>query len=71
MYMEKPIDLEQLFQLVRQILECKGFSVAIKDMELTDLLQSLSFAAKLYCQIPCFVVRKETKVFLRDRLCGT
>ncbi len=64
MYMEKPIDLEQLFQLVRQILKCKG-------MELTDLLQSLSFAAKLYCQIPCFVVRKETKVFLRDRLCGT
>jgi CheY-like chemotaxis protein/predicted regulator of Ras-like GTPase activity (Roadblock/LC7/MglB family) len=46
MYLEKPLDLEQLMQLVRQIMERKGFSVALKDMELADVLQFLSFANK-------------------------
>jgi predicted regulator of Ras-like GTPase activity (Roadblock/LC7/MglB family) len=46
MYLEKPLDLEQLMQLVRQIVERKGFSVALKDMELADVLQFLSFANK-------------------------
>ncbi|OGP54752.1 MAG: hypothetical protein A2Y65_08630 [Deltaproteobacteria bacterium RBG_13_52_11] len=46
MYLEKPLDLEQLMQLVRQVLERKGFSVALKDMELADVLQFLSFANK-------------------------
>ncbi len=42
-YMEKPLDLKQLMSTVRGILERKGFSMAIKDMEFTDLLQFLSF----------------------------
>jgi CheY-like chemotaxis protein/predicted regulator of Ras-like GTPase activity (Roadblock/LC7/MglB family) len=46
MYLEKPLDLEQLMQLVRQVVERKGFSVALQDMELTDVLQFLSFANK-------------------------
>lgn len=46
MYLEKPLDLEQLMKLVRQVAERKGFSVALKDMELADVLQFLSFASK-------------------------
>jgi predicted regulator of Ras-like GTPase activity (Roadblock/LC7/MglB family) len=46
MYLEKPLDLKQLMDTVRVILERKGFSVAIQDMEFTDLLQFLSFAGK-------------------------
>ena len=46
MYLEKPLDLKQLMDTVRIILEHKGFTVAIKDMEFTDLLQFLSFAGK-------------------------
>jgi DNA-binding response OmpR family regulator len=45
-YLEKPLDLEQLSQVVNQLLEHKGFSVALKDMELADVLQFLSFANK-------------------------
>jgi DNA-binding response OmpR family regulator len=45
-YLEKPLDLEHLLELVRQLLERKGFSVALKDMELADVLQFLSFANK-------------------------
>lgn len=45
-YLEKPLDLEQLLQVARQIIERKGFSVSLKDMELTDVLQFLSFANK-------------------------
>jgi len=45
-YLEKPLDLEQLSQVVSQLLERKGFSVALKDMELSDVLQFLSFANK-------------------------
>jgi DNA-binding response OmpR family regulator len=45
-YLEKPLDLEQLLQVVSQLLERKGFSVALKDMELADVLQFLSFANK-------------------------
>jgi len=46
MYLEKPLDLEQLMQVVRKLLERKGFSVSLKDMELADVLQFLSFANK-------------------------
>jgi DNA-binding response OmpR family regulator/predicted regulator of Ras-like GTPase activity (Roadblock/LC7/MglB family) len=46
MYLEKPLDLEQLLQVVKQIMERKGFSVALKDMELADVLQFLIFANK-------------------------
>jgi CheY-like chemotaxis protein/predicted regulator of Ras-like GTPase activity (Roadblock/LC7/MglB family) len=46
MYLEKPLDLEQLMQLVQQVLERKGFSVALQEMELADVLQFLSFANK-------------------------
>lgn len=45
-YLEKPIDLDELLRVVRQILERKGFSAALKDMELADVLQFLSFANK-------------------------
>jgi CheY-like chemotaxis protein len=45
-YLEKPLDLEQLLRVVSQLLEHKGFSVALKDMELADVLQFLSFANK-------------------------
>ncbi len=46
MYLEKPLDLKQLMYTVQVILERKGFSVAIQDMEFTDLLQFLSFAGR-------------------------
>ena len=46
MYLEKPLDLEQLLQLVKQIMERKGFSLALQDIELTDVLQFLIFANK-------------------------
>jgi CheY-like chemotaxis protein/predicted regulator of Ras-like GTPase activity (Roadblock/LC7/MglB family) len=46
MYLEKPLDLEQLMQLVKQAMERKGFFVALQDMELADVLQFLSFAGK-------------------------
>jgi CheY-like chemotaxis protein/predicted regulator of Ras-like GTPase activity (Roadblock/LC7/MglB family) len=46
MYIEKPLDLNQLKEIVKEILERKGFSATIKDMEFTDLLQFLSFAGK-------------------------
>ena len=46
MYLEKPIDLEQLLQLVKKIIERKGFSLALQDIELTDVLQFLIFANK-------------------------
>jgi CheY-like chemotaxis protein/predicted regulator of Ras-like GTPase activity (Roadblock/LC7/MglB family) len=46
MYLEKPIDLEQLLQLVKKIIERKGFSLALQDIELTDMLQFLIFANK-------------------------
>ena len=42
-YLEKPLDLEYLLQVVRQVLERKGFSMALEEMELPDLLQFLSF----------------------------
>jgi CheY-like chemotaxis protein/predicted regulator of Ras-like GTPase activity (Roadblock/LC7/MglB family) len=46
MYLQKPLDLKQLMDTVQVILEHKGFSVAIQDMEFTDLLQFLSFAGR-------------------------
>jgi len=46
MYLEKPLDPKQLMDTVRVIVERKGFSVAIQEMEFTDLLQFLSFAGK-------------------------
>jgi CheY-like chemotaxis protein/predicted regulator of Ras-like GTPase activity (Roadblock/LC7/MglB family) len=46
MYLEKPFDLKQLMDMVQMILERTGFSVAIQDMEFTDLLQFLSFAGR-------------------------
>lgn len=46
MYLEKPIDLEQLLQLVQQTMERKGFSLALQDIDLTDVLQFLIFANK-------------------------
>ncbi len=46
MYLEKPLDLEQLLHVVRQIEERKGFSIELKDMELVDVLQFLIFANK-------------------------
>ncbi len=46
MYLEKPLDLKQLMDTVRVIIERKGFSVAIQEMEFTDLLQFLSFAGR-------------------------
>jgi CheY-like chemotaxis protein len=42
MYLEKPLDLKQLMITIRMIVERKGFSMAIQDMEFTDLLQFLS-----------------------------
>lgn len=46
-YLEKPLDLEQLLQVVRQIAERKESSVAfLQDMGLVDVLQFLSFANK-------------------------
>jgi CheY-like chemotaxis protein len=46
MYLEKPLDLKQLMDTVRLILERKGFSIAIQEMDFTDLLQFLSFAGR-------------------------
>ena len=46
MYLEKPLDPKQLMDTVRVIVERKGFSVAIQEMEFTDLLQFLSFAGR-------------------------
>lgn len=46
MYLEKPLDPKQLMDTVRVIVERKGFSVAMQEMEFTDLLQFLSFAGK-------------------------
>lgn len=46
MYLEKPLDLKQMMDTVRLIVERKGFSVAIQEMEFTDLLQFLSFAGR-------------------------
>jgi CheY-like chemotaxis protein len=46
MYLEKPLDLKQLMDTVRLIMERKGFSMAIQEMEFTDLLQFLSFAGR-------------------------
>jgi CheY-like chemotaxis protein len=46
MYLEKPLDLKQVTDTVRVIVERKGFSVAIQEMEFTDLLQFLSFAGR-------------------------
>jgi CheY-like chemotaxis protein/predicted regulator of Ras-like GTPase activity (Roadblock/LC7/MglB family) len=46
MYIEKPLDLEQLLQVVKKIMERKGFSLALQDIELTDVLQFLIFANK-------------------------
>jgi len=46
MYLEKPLDQKQLMDTVRLIVERKGFSVAIQEMEFTDLLQFLSFAGR-------------------------
>jgi CheY-like chemotaxis protein/predicted regulator of Ras-like GTPase activity (Roadblock/LC7/MglB family) len=46
MYLEKPLDLELLLQVVKQIVERKGFSLALTDIELTDVLQFLIFANK-------------------------
>jgi len=45
-YLEKPLDLDGLFRLVKEFFEHKGFSVSIKDMDFTDLLQFLSFAGR-------------------------
>ena len=46
MYLEKPLDLEQLLDLAKQIIERKEFSLALQDIELTDILQFLIFANK-------------------------
>jgi CheY-like chemotaxis protein/predicted regulator of Ras-like GTPase activity (Roadblock/LC7/MglB family) len=46
LYLEKPLDLEQLMVLVKQAVERKGFFVALQDMELADVLQFLSFSGK-------------------------
>ncbi len=46
MYLEKPLDLKQVMDTVRLIVEHKGFSVAIQELEFTDLLQFLSFAGR-------------------------
>jgi CheY-like chemotaxis protein len=46
MYLEKPLDFKQVMDTVRLIVERKGFSMAIQEMEFTDLLQFLSFAGR-------------------------
>jgi predicted regulator of Ras-like GTPase activity (Roadblock/LC7/MglB family) len=46
MYLEKPLDLELLLQFVKQIMERTGFSLALQDIELSDVLQFLIFANK-------------------------
>jgi CheY-like chemotaxis protein len=46
MYLEKPLDLKRVMDTVRLIVEHKGFSVAIQEMDFTDLLQFLSFAGR-------------------------
>ena len=46
MYLEKPFEPKQLMDTVQMILERTGFSMAIQDMEFTDLLQFLSFAGR-------------------------
>jgi CheY-like chemotaxis protein/predicted regulator of Ras-like GTPase activity (Roadblock/LC7/MglB family) len=46
MYLEKPLNPKQVKDTVQVILEHKGFSVAIQDMEFTDLLQFLSFSGR-------------------------
>jgi len=46
MYLEKPFEPKKLMDTVQMILERTGFSVAIQDMEFTDLLQFLSFAGR-------------------------
>lgn len=46
MYLEKPLDLEKLLEVSKQIIERKGFSLALQEIELTDVLQFLIFANK-------------------------
>jgi CheY-like chemotaxis protein/predicted regulator of Ras-like GTPase activity (Roadblock/LC7/MglB family) len=46
MYLQKPLNPKQVKDTVQVILEHKGFSVAIQDMEFTDLLQFLSFSSR-------------------------
>ncbi len=43
LYIEKPVDLNQLIRIIGKMFEKKGFEAAISDLELVDILQFLSF----------------------------
>ncbi len=46
LYIEKPVDLNQLLRIIGKIFQTKGFDVSLSDLELVDILQFLSFYNK-------------------------
>ncbi len=46
LYIEKPMDLNQLLRIIGKIFQTKGFDVSLSDLELVDILQFLSFYNK-------------------------
>ncbi len=46
LYIEKPVDLNQLLRIIGKIFQTKGFEVSLSDLELVDILQFLSFYNK-------------------------
>ncbi len=46
LYIEKPVDLNQLIRIVDKIFQQKGTSIPINELEIMDLLQFLSFHEK-------------------------
>jgi CheY-like chemotaxis protein/predicted regulator of Ras-like GTPase activity (Roadblock/LC7/MglB family) len=64
MYLEKPLNPKQVKDTVQVILEHKGFSVAIQDMEFTDLLQFLSFSGRAVKVIVTNTIGEEGEIGL-------
>jgi CheY-like chemotaxis protein/predicted regulator of Ras-like GTPase activity (Roadblock/LC7/MglB family) len=64
MYLEKPLNPKQVKDTVQVILEHKGFSVAIQDMEFTDLLQFLAFSGRAVKVIVTNTIGEEGEIGL-------
>ena len=64
MYLEKPLNPKLVKDTVQVILEHKGFSVAIEDMEFTDLLQFLSFSGRAVKVIVTNTIGEEGEIGL-------
>jgi len=65
-YMEKPIDLERILKLIERAFQPKGFVADIKNLDLIDMLQVLTFSGKNCTLLVKNSLGDEGKIFIRQ-----